>query len=129
MIRLSMQLLSFTIPKSFSDRLKILENLQSKTTKSVLLNKLLGHAYLGTGDTDNAQLYFKKWLENTKRSSDGNKHAVELESLATRLVQDNKLPKIALEAAKQFAQYRKTSKSYTTLGTAYMLNNQYDEAF
>lgn len=116
-------------PKSFSDRLKILENLQSKTTKSVLLNKSLGHAYLGTGDTDNAQLYFKKWLENTKRGSDGNKHAAELESLAVRLVQDNKLPAIALEASKQFAQYRKTSKSYTTLGTAYMLNNQYDEAF
>lgn len=116
-------------PKSFLDQLKILEVIQSKTTKSALLNRLLGYAYLGTGDTDNAQLYFKKWLENASSPSDENKHSLELEALAVKLIQDNKLPEIALEAAKKSVQYRKDSKSYTTLGTAYMLNNQYDEAF
>ena len=127
-------IIEFHDPKTFLDKLKILENLQLKATKSVLLNKLLGNAYLGTGDIDNAQLYFKKWLENTRPPSDENSHALEkyaleLESLAVRLIQDNKLPEMALEAAKESVQYRKDSKSYSTLGTAYMLNNQYDEAF
>ncbi len=127
-------IIEFHDPKTFLDKLKLLENLQLKATKSVLLNKLLGNAYLGTGDIDNAQLYFKKWLENTRPPSDENshaleKHALELEALAVRLIQDNKLPEMALEAAKESVQYRKDSKSYSTLGTAYMLNNQYDEAF
>ena len=115
-------------PKTLSKRLKILEDLQPKAMKSGLLNEALGYAYLGVGDNDKAEHYFREWLK-TKLASGRNALGVKLERLAARLIEEHKLPVIAIEAARQFVQLRKTSKSYTTLGTAYMLNEQYDEAF
>lgn len=111
-------------PKTYVEKLKILEGLQAKATHSILLHRLFGDVYLGDGDTDKAQISYKKWLEKTN-----NNHGRELHQLAESLMDKNKLPEIALEAAKQATDINSDSINITTLGNAYLLNEQYEEAF
>lgn len=111
-------------PKTYVEKLKILEGLQAKATHSILLHRLLGDVYLGDGDTDKAQISYKKWLEKTN-----NNHGRELHQLAESLMEKNKLPEIALEAAKQATDINSDSINITTLGNAYLVNEQYEEAF
>ena len=116
-------------PKTFSDKLRILEGLQAKATHSILLHRLIGDAYLGDGDTDKAQISYKKWLEKTNNKHVQDNHVKELHQLAESLMAKNKLPEIALEAAKQAMDIRSDSINITTLGNAYLVNEQYEEAF
>lgn len=116
-------------PKTYVEKLKILEGLQAKATHSILLHRLLGDVYLGDGDTDKAQISYKKWLEKTNNNQDGNNHGSELHQLAESLMDKNKLPEIALEAAKRATDINSDTINITTLGNAYLVNEQYEEAF
>lgn len=115
-------------PKTYVEKLKILEGLQAKATHSVLLHRLLGDVYLGDGDSDKAQISYKKWLENIENNQDQHNHENELNQLAESLMDKNKLPEIALEAAKQATDISADSINITTLGNAYLVNEQYEEA-
>ena len=110
-------------------RLKLLEDLNIKTQQSRLLHKMMGDAYLASGDKEKASLSYKKWLEFVNNEQDGNARDMVLHQLAEQLLRENKLPEIALEAAKQATEIRSDSTYFSTLGNAYLANEQYEIAF
>ena len=112
-------------------RLEILEVINEKQHQSILLHKTLGDAYLASGDTDKARLSYKKWLDILKNESNekNRNNASELYQLAEQLLSTNRMPDIALQAAKQAAQLRPDSTYSITLGNAYLINDQHEKAF
>ncbi len=115
--------------KEYADkRLAILKELGSKTENSPLLHKMLGDTYIESGDTDNAASAYRKWLEILKNEPNQGKNAPEYFQLADRLLNQNIMPDIALELAKQAAETRTDSMYLSTLGHAYLANEQYDKA-
>lgn len=118
-------------------RLTLLKELGPKTTNSPFIQKSLGDAYVESGDTEKAAIAYRKWLEIQKNQPKTEDHihrrnlrnlAQESHQLAERLLELNVLPEIALELAKQSAETRKTSDYFSTLGQAYLVNEQYGKA-
>ena len=109
-------------------RLAILEELGSKSGKSPFLHKMLGDTYIESGDTDKAASAYRKWLEILKNEPNQGKYAQEYFQLAERLLNQNIMPDIALELAKQAAGTRPDSTYFSTLGHAYLANEQYGKA-
>ncbi len=113
-------------------RLKLLEHLNTKKHHSTLLHKMLGDAYLASENTEKAALAYKTWLENIKDikdESESNTLEAELHQLAEQLLQENKLPEIALAAAKHLTTLRSDPTYLTTLGNAYLVNGDGQKAF
>ncbi|MDE0084436.1 MAG: tetratricopeptide repeat protein, partial [Candidatus Poribacteria bacterium] len=109
-------------------RLAILEEIGSKSGNSPFLHKMLGDTYVESGDTDKAASAYRKWLEILKNEPNQGKYAQEYFQLAERLLNQNIMPDIALELAKQAAGTRPDSTYFSTLGHAYLVNEQYDKA-
>ena len=129
--------------KQTDKRLATLEGLKTKTENSALLHKLLGDTYLESGDTDKAAIAYKKWLEIHQSGSNQRNDVIEIRhhhgsiqrnnateyhQLAERLLNQNIMPDIALELAKRTTEIRSDSVYISTLGQAYLANEQYDKA-
>ena len=110
-------------------RIEILEEINSKRHHSQLLHKLLGDTYLASDETEKASNSYREWLNLAKKNSQENNSGMEFHQLAVSLMNKNKLPEIALEAAKQATVIRSDSTYFSTLGNAYLLNEKYEEAF
>ena len=115
--------------KQLDKRLEKLQELNTKKHHSTLLHRMLADTYLASGDTEKASLSYKKWLEIVNNESEKSNRGMALHQLAERLMQENKLPKIALEAAKLATQAKSDSTYLTTFGNAYLVNKQYEKAF
>ncbi len=109
-------------------RLAILKELEAKTENIAYLQKILGDTYVEAGDTENATVAYRKWLEIRKKEPDQRKNRQEYFQLADRLLSQNMMPDIALELAKQAAKFQSDSLSLTTLGHAYLANEEYGQA-
>ena len=109
-------------------RLAILKELGEETQNSPFLHKMLGDTYIESGDTDKAASAYRKWLEILKDEPNQGKNAEEFSQLAQHLLSQNIMPEIALELAKQAAETRTDSNYLSTLGHAYLANEQYDKA-
>ncbi len=115
--------------RELDKRLEKLEELNTKKHHSTLLHKLLGDTYLASGDTEKASVSYKQWLAIVKNESEKSNRAMALHQLAEHLLNTNKLPEIALEAAKHATQSRSDATYFSTLGNAYLVNEQYANAF
>ncbi len=115
--------------RELDKRLEKLEEINTKKHHSTLLHKLLGDTYLASGDTEKASVSYKKWLEIVKKESEKGKRAMALYQFAEHLLDTNKLPEIALEAAKHATQARSDATYFSTLGNAYLVNEQFENAF
>ena len=109
-------------------RVAILEELDAKTGNSPFLHKMLGDTYIEAGDTDKAADAYRKWLEILKNVPNQRNNAPEYFQLADRLLNQNIMPDIALEVAKLAAENRSDTIYLSTLGHAYLANEQYDKA-
>ncbi|RKU12664.1 hypothetical protein C6501_10760 [Candidatus Poribacteria bacterium] len=114
--------------KQTDKRLAILEGLKTKTEHSALLHKLLGDTYIEAGDMDKAAAAYKKWVEIPSDESNQGVRAQEYFQLAEELLNENVLLDVALELAKRAAEIRSEPVSFSTLGHAYLANEQYDKA-
>ena len=109
-------------------RIAVLEELSAKTEKSGVLYKMLGDAYRKAGDTEKAALVYTKWLEIRQKKVSQNRHASEYQQLAEELLKQNIMPETALVFA-TIATESQTDWTYVlTLGHAYLVNEQYEEA-
>ena len=109
-------------------RIAVLEELSTKTEKSAVLYKMLGDAYKEAADTEKAALAYTKWLEIRQKEVSQNRHASEYQQLAEELLKKNIMPETALAFAK-IATESQTDWTYVlTLGHAYLVNEQYEEA-
>ncbi|MDE0638040.1 MAG: tetratricopeptide repeat protein [Candidatus Poribacteria bacterium] len=109
-------------------RLAILKELGTKTENSPFLQKKLGDTYIESGDMDKAAAAYKKWLEIPSDESNQGVRAQEYFQLAEELLNENVLLDVALELAKRAAEIRSESVYFSTLGHAYLANEQYDKA-
>ena len=109
-------------------RLAILKELGAKTGNSPFLHKMLGDTYVESGDTEKAASAYRKWLEILKSEPNQGRNAQKFSQLAEHLLSQNIMPDIALELAKQAAETRTDSSYLSTLGHAYLANEQYDQA-
>ncbi len=109
-------------------RLAILVELGSKTTNIPILHKMLGDTYVESGDTEKATLAYKKWLEILKNDSNQRNQASKYFQLAESLLSQDIMLDFALELAKQAAESRSDPIYFSTLGHAYLANEQYDQA-
>ena len=109
-------------------RIAVLEELSTKTEKSAALYKMLGDAYKEAADTEKAALAYTKWLEIRQKKVSQNRHASEYQQLAEELLKQNIMPETALVFA-TIATESQTDWTYVlTLGHAYLVNEQYEEA-
>ena len=109
-------------------RLAILKELGAKTGNSPFLQKKLGDTYIEAGDMDKAAAAYKKWLEIPSDESNQRVRAQEYFQLAEELLNENVLLDIALELAKRAAEIRSEPVYFSTLGHAYLANEQYGKA-
>ena len=107
----------------------ILEEVKPKMQESIVLHELLGDLYKKTGDADNAEIAYAKWLKLRE-------HAVSIQDafhqrwFAEELLDKGIFPETALKFAKRTLQGETgTNYYYTmTLGHAYLANERYDDA-
>ncbi len=109
-------------------RLAILKELGAKTGNSPFLQKKLGDTYIEAGDIDKAAAAYKKWSEIPSDESNQHVRAQEYFVLAEELLNENVLLDIALELAKRASEIRSEPVYFSTLGHAYLANEQYDKA-
>ena len=109
-------------------RLAILTELGAKSYNSPLLQKLLGDTYVESGDTDKAAQAYKKWFEILKSDPNQRNYAQQYFVLAEELLNKNIMLDFTLELAKQAAEARPDPVYFSTLGHAYLANEQYDKA-
>ncbi len=109
-------------------RLAILTELGAKSGNSPLLQKLLGDTYVESGDTDKAAQAYKKWFEILKSEPNQRNYAQQYFVLAEELLNKNIMLDFTLELAKQAAETRPDPVYFSTLGHAYLANENYDKA-
>ena len=109
-------------------RLAILTELGAKSDNSPLLQKLLGDTYVESGDTDKAAQAYKKWFEILKSEPNQRNYAQQYFVLAEELLNKNIMLDFTLELAKQAAEARPDPVYFSTLGHAYLANENYDKA-
>ena len=106
----------------------ILESLKPKMEKSAVLHELLGAAYNEAGDTEKANAAYTKWLEIRRKKVNRRQRAWDYEHLANQLLDKEIMPEKALELAERASQIGASWRYASTLGRAYLANEQYKEA-
>ena len=107
----------------------ILESLKPKMEKSAVLHELLGAAYKEAGEAEKANVAYTKWLEIRQKEVNRRQRAWDYQYLANQILDKEIMPEKALEFAKRASQSGDVSGHYaSTLGRAYLANEQYEEA-
>ena len=106
-----------------------LEALRQKMEGSSILHKLLGDAYKNAGDEQKAELAYSQWLKIRKSEVDLKNQASEYYNLAVELLNKNIFPETALELAMKASERRSSSDYIVTLAQAFLVNEQYENAY
>ena len=107
----------------------ILESLKPKMEKRAVLHELLGAAYKEAGESEKANATYTKWLEIRQKKVSRRQRAWEYQHLANQILDKGIMPEKALEFAERASQSGDVSGHYaSTLGRAYLANEQYAEA-
>ncbi|RKU12663.1 hypothetical protein C6501_10755 [Candidatus Poribacteria bacterium] len=107
-----------------------LEELKPKMEGSAILHKLLGDAYIDTGEEQKAELAYSQWIEIGKREIDRKNQTSVYYDLAVELLNKNILPETALELLALKATDGTSSTDYIiTLTQALLVNEQYESAY
>lgn len=111
-------------------RIAVLDEFETIVTPSAALNELLGDLYQKVGDSENAELAYKKWLQIRQKELNGTQNASSHRNFADKLLDKGLYPEVALNYAKRaFFKYTSTYYPYPlTLGRACIANGLYDEA-
>ncbi len=114
--------------KNADKRLALLKELGSKSAKSPLLHKMLGDTFLEAENTEKAAEAYKKWLELLENDTEQRINVPEIHILANELISKNEMPEIALKLSERLVEFDSNPATNATLGSAYMLNEEYDKA-
>ena len=107
----------------------ILESLKPKMEKSAVLHELLGAAYKEAAEAEKANVAYTKWLEIRQKEVNRRQRAWDYQYLANQILDKEIMPEKALEFAERASQSGDVSGHYaSTLGRAYLANEQYEEA-
>ena len=106
-----------------------LEALRQKMEGSSILHKLLGDAYKNAGEEQKAELAYSQWLKIRKSEVDLKNQASEYYNLAVELLNKNIFPETALELAMKASERRSSSDYIVTLAQAFLVNEQYENAY
>ena len=107
----------------------ILEEMQPKLEESAVLHELLGDVYKKTGDVEKSELAYAKWLKIRKKELNRQNYYRYYRDFAEKLLDRDMFPETALNFAKRASLSVTGSIDYlTTLGTAYIVNGNYDDA-
>ncbi len=114
--------------KNANKRLTLLNELSAKSANSPLLHKMLGDTFLASEDTEKATEAYEKWLELLGNDPEQRKNVQDMFRLARKLISANRLPEIALKLSERIVEFDSSPTMYATLGSAYLINEKYDEA-
>ncbi len=114
--------------ENIEKRLTVLKELETKKINSPLLHKMLGDNYLEAGEEEKALETYKKWFEILSNQPDQRHHAEHYFVLTEELLNKFIMLDFALELAKRAAETRPSSVYISTLGHAYLANDEYDKA-
>ena len=120
---------TFYANKKNQDRgIAILEELRQKMENSAVLHELLGDTYKKSGDSEKAENAYAQWLEIRQRQVNQQGSSGSYRDLAEELLKKNISPETAIKFAKRAVQISNSSSNILTLGYAYLVNRQNDEA-
>ena len=109
-------------------RIALLEELKPKMQNSAILHEQLGDAYKKAGDLEKAEASYDQWLKIRRKEVSSRNNYWYYREFAEELLKKDLYPETALELAKR-ATLSTTGSSYiTTLGLAYLANEQYEDA-
>ena len=107
----------------------LLEKLKPKMKESSTLFELLGDAYTKVGDKQNAEDAYTQWINLRKDEVFQQGLSSTYYELADKLLEKNIFPEVALELVLNATDIEQDRDYILVLAHAYVVNEQYDEAF